>query len=196
MPSWLPAGVKLFALQLKPQSPDLVAVLEDCLMAACRGFKAIFLQRKAQAALFDFVNVVPDTKSRHGCLQEFREAVRFAAAVPDLQAPLTSLLWELAVKPALAPRLAAAAVAAALMPALSAHQVRQCRIECAAPVWLVAAAVAAGPTTTLSAHQVRQTELSAGVWLQCSHVPGGCCFGCRADAHLVSRSGGTDRAGH
>ena len=72
----------------------------------------------------DFVIVLPNTKRHHGCLQEFREAVRFAAVVPELQAPLTSLLWELAVKPALAPRLAAAAVAAALMPALSAHQVR------------------------------------------------------------------------
>ena len=92
------------------------------------------------------------------------------------------------MKPALAPRLAAAAVAAALMPALSAHQVRHKidRNECAGPLRLVAAAVAAAPMTTLSAHVVEQPELSTAVWLQCSPVPGSCRVGSCADACLVS----------
>ena len=102
----------------------------------------------------DSVTVLPHTKRHCGCLQAFREAVRFAAVVPELQAPLTSLLWELAVKPALAPRLAAAAVAAALMPALSAHQVRQTgsstEVLMRCPMCLAAAAVVAG---LVSAHQ-------------------------------------------
>ena len=137
----------------------------------------------------DLVAVLPDTRDHRGCLQEFREAVRFAAAVPELQAPLTSLLWELAVKPALAPRLAAAAVAAALMPALLAHQVRQTELSmqrrCA--WWLQLWRLLDRPPC----QPIRSNKQSWVLVYGCNTFLclGSCCDGGRSDARLVSSSG-------
>ena len=89
--------------------------------------------------------------------------------VPELQAPLTSLLWELAVKPALAPRLAAAAVAAALMPALSAHQVRHTGLSAEvlmkSTVSLAAAALVAYPPVSPSGQLTYQASAAMDVCL-------------------------------